>query len=188
MPKILIPFLLILLGTTTRLLPHPPNFAPIAAIAIFGGIYLPKRFAILAPLAAMFLSDLVIGFYAWPIMFSVYLSFALSGLIGLWIRGQTTPPLAGGPAQGGTNIRRIIGGTLLSSILFFLITNWAVWAFGMMYPHNLLGLLESYTLALPFFRNSLLGDFFYVGLLIGGYELVRHRLSQSPFKSQRQNV
>jgi len=175
MPKILIPFLLILLGTTTRLLPHPPNFAPIAAIAIFGGIYLPKRFAILAPLAAMFLSDLVIGFYAWPIMLSVYSSFALSGLIGLWIRRQK-------------NIRRIIGGTLLSSILFFLITNWAVWAFGMMYPHNLLGLLESYTLALPFFRNSLLGDFFYVGLLIGGYELVRHRLSQSPFKSQRQNV
>src|SRR3989338_7429577 len=174
----LIPLLLIALGVSARLLPHPPNFAPIMAIALFCGIYLPKHWAILAPLAAMFLSDLMIGFYAWPIMLSVYMSFSLSGLVGVWIRQKTTPPKAGGPAQGGKNVRRIIGGTLLSSILFFLVTNWAVWAFGAMYPHTIGGLFESYTLAIPFFRNSLLGDFFYVGLMVGGYELALHRLSQ----------
>ena len=161
----LIPLLLIALGVSARLLPHPPNFAPIMAIALFGGIYLPKHWAILAPLAAMFLSDLMIVFYAWPIMLSVYMSFSLSGLVGVWIRQKTTA-------------RRIIGGTLLSSILFFLVTNWAVWAFGAMYPHTIGGLFESYTLAIPFFRNSLLGDFFYVGLMVGGYELALHRLSQ----------
>lgn len=164
----IIPILIISLGVVARLIPHPPNFAPIAAIALFGGIYLPKPWGILAPLAALFFSDLLIGFYAWPIMASVYLSLAATGLIGLWIKQQK-------------NIRRIISGTLVSSSLFFLITNWAVWVFGTMYPPNLNGLFESYTMALPFFRNSLLGDFFYVGLLVGGYELVsqtslRHRL------------
>lgn len=159
LPNLIIPALLILLGLTARLLPHPPNFAPIGAIAIFGGIYLPKRWAILAPLAAMFVSDIFIGFYAWQIMASVYLSFALTGVIGLIVKQKKT-------------LARVVGGTLLGSILFFLITNIAVWAFGAMYPQNLAGLMESYTMAIPFFRNSLLGDLFYVGILVGSAEVL----------------
>ena len=92
-------------------------------------------------------------------MLAVYFSFALMGVIGLYVRRHK-------------NFARVVGGALLGSILFFLITNWAVWAFGAMYPLTLTGLLESYTMAIPFFRNSLLGDLFYVGILVGSMEVL----------------
>ncbi len=158
--KILIPLLLVILGIIARFLPHPANFAPIGAIALFGGLYLPKRWAIILPLLAMFISDIFIGFYAWQIMTSVYIGFVLMGLIGLVVRKNK-------------KFHTVLGGTLLGSILFFLITNWAVWEFGTMYVHNFSGLIQSYIMALPFFRNSLLGDVFYVGVLVGGFELVQ---------------
>ena len=78
--KLLIPLLLIALGFIARLLPHPANFAPIGAIALFSGLYLPKRWAIILPLAIMLISDIFVGFYAWQIMLAVYLSFVLAGL------------------------------------------------------------------------------------------------------------
>lgn len=150
---------LILLGAIARLLPHPPNFAPIAAVAIFSGMYLKQRWGFAIPLAAMLMSDLVIGFYSWPIMASVYGGFLISFLIGRWI----TP---------NKKLHRIISGTVLSSILFFVLTNWAVWVFSDMYPHTLSGLTASYTMAIPFFRNSLLGDLFYVAILVGAMEMI----------------
>ncbi len=158
--KLLIPLLLIALGFIARLLPHPANFAPIGAIALFSGLYLPKRWAIILPLAIMLISDIFVGFYAWQIMLAVYLSFVLAGLIGLLVRKHK-------------KFSTILGGTLLSAILFFLITNTAVWLFGTMYIHNFSGLMQSYFMALPFFKNSLLGDLFYVGVMVGGYEVVR---------------
>lgn len=155
--------LLIAVGIVARLLPHPANFAPIGAVALFGGMYLTRRYAIILPLVAMLISDIFIGFYTWQIMTSVYISFALTGLIGLCVRKNK-------------KLSTIIGGTVLGSILFFLITNFAVWAFGTMYAHNLAGLTQSYIMAIPFFRNSLLGDLFYVGLLVGSYEAIRYFL------------
>ncbi|MBI5222731.1 MAG: hypothetical protein HY980_04550 [Candidatus Magasanikbacteria bacterium] len=153
--------LLIILGIMARMLPHPANFAPIGAVALFGGIYLSRRYAIVIPLIAMLISDIFIGFYTWQIMASVYISFALAGLIGLLVRKNK-------------KLSTIIGGTVLGSILFFLITNFAVWAFGSMYAHNFTGLMQSFIMAIPFFRNSLLGDLFYVGLLTGTYESIRY--------------
>ncbi len=150
-------FILITLGIAARFLPHPANFAPIGAIAIFSGIYLPKKWAIVLPLAAMFFSDLFIGFYSWPIMLSVYVSFAIMGLIGLLVRKNK-------------RLATVLGGTILGSVIFYLLTNAAVWAFGSLYPPTAAGLLQSYYLAIPFFRNSLLGDLFYTGVLVGAYE------------------
>lgn len=157
--KILIPVLLITLGIVARFLPHPANFAPIGAIALFGALYLPKKYALVIPLLAMLISDIFIGFYAWQIMLSVYGSFVLVGIVGLVIRKNK-------------NFFSVLSVTLLSSVLFFLITNAAVWAFGTMYVHNFAGLMQSYFMAIPFFKNSLLGDLFYVGVLVGGYEAV----------------
>ncbi len=151
--------LLITIGIAGRFLPHPANFAPIGALAIFGAIYLPKKWSLIVPLAAMLFSDIFIGFYSWPIMISVYGSFALMWLIGNKIKDNK-------------KFHAILCGTVLGSILFFLITNWAVWAFGTMYTHNIAGLTQSYYLAVPFFRNSLLGDLFYVFILVGGMEMV----------------
>ncbi len=160
MKKYLPIYLLIALGALARLLPHAPNFAPIAAIALFGGLYLPRKMFFI-PLAAMFLSDLVIGFYSWPIMATVYGCFAIAFLVGQVVKKQK-------------NFRNIFGSTIFNSLLFFVLTNFAVWAFGTMYTHNLSGLATSYVAAIPFFRNTLLGDLTYVTLLVGGYEAIKY--------------
>jgi len=157
MKKYLPALILITLGIAARFLPHPANFAPIGAIAIFSGLYLPKKWALILPLAAMFFSDLFIGFYAWPIMLSVYSGFIIMGLIGLAVRKNK-------------KLSTILGGTILGSVIFYLLTNGAVWAFGSLYPPTAAGLLQSYYMAIPFFRNSLLGDLFYTGILVGAYE------------------
>jgi hypothetical protein len=104
-------------------------------------------------------SDLLIGFYNPKMMTAVYLSFALVVGIGLYVRRKKS-------------FSRILAGTFLGSVLFFLITNAAVWGFGTMYVLNLTGLLQSYSMAIPFFRNSLLGDLFYTGILVGAMEYV----------------
>lgn len=156
--------LLIALGFVARLLPHPANFAPIGAIAIFAGLYLPKRWAIVLPLCAMFVSDIFIGFYTWQIMLSVYGSFILTGVIGLLVRKNK-------------KFHTIVGGTLLGSIIFFAITNFAVWAFGTMYAHNFAGLMQCYAMAIPFFKNTLLGDLFYTGILVGAFEALTKLIS-----------
>lgn len=158
-------YFLIVAAAILRLLPHAPNFAPITAIALFGGAYLKnKRLAFAVPLAAMLVSDIFIGFYSLPIMLSVYASFAFSGLLGLWLRKRKDPG-------------NVMAATLSASVQFFLITNFAVWAFGTLYSHTASGLLASYVNALPFFRNTLYSDFFYVGVMFGLYELVRRTLA-----------
>ena len=157
MKKCLPVFILITLGIAARFMPHPANFAPIGAIAIFSGMYLPKKLAIILPVAAMFFSDIFLGFYAWQIMLSVYAGFIIMALIGLAVRKNK-------------KLSTILGGTILGSVIFYLITNGAVWAFGSLYDHNLAGLAQSYIMAIPFFRNSLLGDLFYTGALVGVYE------------------
>ncbi|MBI5451909.1 hypothetical protein HY945_00430 [Candidatus Gottesmanbacteria bacterium] len=148
---------MIISGVVARLLPHLPNFTPIAATALFGGVYMKKRYAIIIPLVAMFVSDIFIGFHA--MMPYVYGSFILTGLIGMYLHTHK-------------NVQNVAAAALISSILFFLITNFGVWAGGM-YARNLSGLLESYVMAIPFFRNTLLGDLFYTGAFFGAYELVK---------------
>lgn len=143
-----------------RLLPHLPNFAPIAAMALFGGVYLNKKYALVVPLVVMFISDIFIGFYSPIIMVSVYGSFLIIGLIGLWLKNNKTLP-------------NIIGASLIGSILFFIVTNFAVWAIPhSLYPNNLQGLLTCYTMGLPFFRNTILGDFFYTGVMFSLMEII----------------
>ncbi len=163
--------LLIILGLSTRLLPHWPNFTAIGAVAIFAGRYLPKRYAIILPLLAMIISDFFIGFYSTPIMISVYGGFALMAYL-----GQRTQN------YGGLSVT---ANTIAGSFLFYLITNWAVWAFGTMYPHTLNGLVGSYYLALPFWRNSLAADIFYTAVLVGGYEFLTRTAVQ---KQQLKNT
>lgn len=153
-------YFFIIAGVILRILPHLPNFAPIAAMALFGGVYLNKKYALILPVAVMMISDIFIGFYNPWIMFSVYGSFLLIGLIGLWLKSHKTLP-------------NIIGASLFGSIIFFLVTNFAVWVVPhSLYPHNLQGLAECYTMGLPFFRNTILGDLFYSGAMFGLMEVV----------------
>lgn len=141
-------------------IPHLANFAPIAAMALFGGVYLNKKYALIIPLAAMIIADIFIGFYNPWIMGSVYGSFLLIGFLGLWLKNHKTLP-------------NIIGACLIGSVAFFLLTNLAVWAVPhSLYPHTLQGLLQSYMMGLPFFRNTLMGDLFYTGAMFGLMEVI----------------
>lgn len=158
--KLLVPLSLIILGITARFAPHLANFTTVGAVAMFAGLYLPKKWSLILPITIMLISDIFIGFYAWPIMLSVYASFVLMVLIGLLVKNNKS-------------IATVFGGTLLGGFLFFLITNWSVWAFGTMYSPTINGLLESYYYALPFWRNMMMGDIFYVTVLVGGYELIK---------------
>lgn len=151
------PIAIILFAVVLRLLPHPPNFAPIAAIALFGGTYLDKKYALIVPLLIMFISDFFLGLH--QTMAFVYGSFLLTGLIGLWLKKHKS-------------LKNILLATMSSSVLFFIITNFGVWLVWDFYPKNPTGLLQSYFLALPFFRNTFLGDLFYTGLFFGSYELL----------------
>jgi len=157
--KLFISILLIVLGVFCRFLPHIWNFTPIAAIALFSGVYLGKKYAFTLPVIAMFLGDIFLGFYAWPIMTAVYSSYLFVGLIGLAIKKYKS-------------FETILAGSILSSVMFFVVTNFAVWQFSPWYAKSINGLLECYTLALPFFRNTLMGDMFYVGVFFGVYEMV----------------
>lgn len=155
---------MILAAVLSRLVPHPPNFAPIGALALFGGAqFADKRAAFLVPLAAMLLSDLVIGFYAH--MEWVYGSFALITCIGLWLRAHRR-------AWG------IAGASLAASTLFFLITNLGAWVNSTTtYAQGLSGLVACYVAAIPFFGNTLLGDGFYCLVLFGGLALLENRFA-----------
>ena len=100
MQKYLPAFLLILLGLISRLLPHPANFAPIAAIALFSGIYLPKKWALTIPLAAMALGDIVLGSYHWQVMVTVYFAFIVTTFIGIKVGNNIRPRRIGlGPKK-----------------------------------------------------------------------------------------
>ena len=150
-----------------RLVPHPPNFSPIGAMALFSGAYLGRRpLAFIAPIAALLLSDSILGFYSG--MWVNYLGFALVVVIG-WL------------ALSRISLVRLGLAAVASSILFFLISNFGVWGLSGMYPHTLAGLSAAYVAAIPFFQNTLAGDLFYTTLLFGGFriaELLVPRLAE----------
>lgn len=140
-----------------RLLPHSPNFSPLASLLLFGGAYYTKKRYLLWSFLALFISDIIIGFYAWPIMLSVYGSLALTALIGIYL-------------QNKIGFFSVLSASLGSALLFFLLTNGAVWYFGDWYSHDLAGLELSYSLALPFFRNTVLSNLLYSSLFFSLYE------------------
>lgn len=151
--------MLVTIGVAGRLLPHLWNATPIVAIALFAGVYLGARYAIILPLAVMLITDFFIGFYQFEVMLAVYGSFALVGLIGYLIRKVKSAPV-------------VVLSSMVSSILFYLVTNWAVWQFSPLYQKAFAGLLVSYTAAIPFFRHMFFGDLVYTVALFGAYELV----------------
>ena len=154
----------ILIAAALRLVPHPPNFTPIGAMALFSGAYLGRRaLAFVAPLAAMLLSDAVLGFYSG--MWVTYLAVALVALLGAIALQKRTPVRIGLAAVAG-------------SALFFLVSNFGTWALSGMYPHTAAGLAACYVAAIPFFQNTLAGDLFYATLLFGGFTIAELLIPQ----------
>ncbi|MEO7634258.1 MAG: DUF6580 family putative transport protein [Sphingomicrobium sp.] len=148
-----------------RLVPHPPNFTPIGAMALFSGAYLGRRggIAFAAPLGALLLSDAILGFYSG--MAVNYFAVALIVLLGNLALRQVAP-------------LRLLGTALAASVVFFVVSNLGVWAGSGMYPLTAAGLAACFVAAVPFFQNTLAGDLFYSAVLFGGFALLERSLPQ----------
>ena len=131
-----------------RVQQYVPNVAPTTAIALLGGAMLPLPWSFALPLVAQFASDMIIGFDELPITYAIYGSFLLTVGIGYWLRKSQSP-------------WRVAIASIASSIIFYLVTNAAVWKFSGLYPATFDGFILSYIYAIPFFRNTLLGDMVY---------------------------
>ena len=168
--------LLVILAVATRLLPHQANFTAIGAVALVSGSYLGLTAAASVTVSAMLRSDIFLGFYGLPIMVSVYGSLLVTAAMGRWARPKHT-----------LRWSRVGLGSLGGSVLFFLATNFSVWQYTALYPKTPAGLLHCYLAALPFFRNSLVGDLCYVGLIFGSLEAFRawRRVKQKRFSLVR---
>lgn len=179
--------LMIVMAALSRLLPHPDNVTPVGAMALFGGAYFSRKYlAFLVPLLAMWLSDLVLNniIYArlypdyydgfvWMGNLWVYASFILIGLVGMSLLKKVT-------------MRNVVGTSLIGSVIFFLITNFGAWMVDPLYPKTTGGLLAAYGAGIPFFRNTLLGDLVYCGILFGGFEWAKSQwkvLGRQPLKA-----
>jgi hypothetical protein len=158
----------ILFAGCVRILPHPWNFTPLGAMALFGGAKLRSPWAaFLLPLSALSFGDLIVGFHRFSGFYRVipliYLSFCLSVMIGRLFRDR----------QSSLGLS---AATLLGATQFFLVTNFAIWAFGTTYLRSAAGLLSCYVAGIPFFGNTLASDSLYVLILFGGFALAE-RLS-----------
>lgn len=166
-PRFVTLMVFILMAAISRVVPHPWNATPLAAMALFAGAhFINRKVAFLVPLGAMFLSDLVIGFYpTWPV---TYLCF-----IGVVLMGQQL--------QTNKSFSRVAFGTIGASLLFFVVTNFVCWLTMIEYSKDFSGLSLCYVRALPFFRNTLSGDLFFSALLFGSFAL-----SEKKFPALRQ--
>ncbi len=164
---VLLVLFLVALCVAARLLLHVPNVSPVAAAALFAGMMLHRRsLAVVVPLAAMLLGDIVIGFYDWRVMVVVYAALALPAFIGMLARRYRPS-------------RAVLPSVLAGSLMFFATTNLAVWAFSNLYSPDMTGLIQCYVAALPFLKYTVAGDLFWAAVLFGGAWLVQ-RLTARP--------
>lgn len=159
--------LLIVVAALSRLLPHPPNFTPLAAIGLFGAAHFERRWlALLVPFAALFVSDLLLN----NIIFSSYYE-GFVWITSVWIYLAFALVLAAGRLllRPGVTFPRVLGASLTASALFFLVSNFSTWLETGLYPKTFAGLMSCYAAGLPFFGNTVLGDLVFSGVLFGGY-------------------
>jgi hypothetical protein len=164
---------IVLLGACARLIPHPWNFTPLVAIGLFAGTYARSAGAAAAmTLLSLILSDLALGFYqGFWVVYAAALVPVLAGRLAAHPRSGLVV-MRSGLVEKSPAIAAIAGAGLVSSLSFFLITNFGVWAGGALYPRTLAGLAACYAAGIPFYRNQLAGDVFYVLLMFGGYAAI----------------
>ncbi len=150
---------LMLVCVIGRLVPHAPNFTPMAAVALFSGFYFRRvRVAACVSIAAMLASDAVIGFYDPRLMAVVYVALLFPICLRRFLRGRW-------------NVVRVGLCSASGSMVFFLATNLAVWLFGSIYPPTIAGLVQCYVAGLAFFQHTLSGDLCWSAALFGGYAM-----------------
>lgn len=189
-------YLIIILAVASRFIPHLPNVGLITALAMFSAANMDWKKAAGVTLAARFISDIYLGFFAWPLMVAVYASHLVGILFGVWIKKNSTNGVILNPnaSEGEESLKKkgiprysrdgvsswvkIIVSSLGASAIFFLVTNFAfLYA---EYPHNFAGVILAYANGLPFLRGTLVGDLGYVVALFGGLAIAQNF---SSFKS-----
>lgn len=152
---IIVALLLVSFGYLTRVVPHMANFSPMIGLAVFSGFYFRRNaLSLIVPLVTIFLTDMAIGFY--DIMIVIWASYLAMSLLTRRFMKQ------------GSTIQAAIAG-LGGASLFFVVTNFAVWASGQMYVMSLQGLVDCYVAAIPFFRNTLVSGVVYSVIFFGVY-------------------
>ena len=151
--------ILVVGGILSRLIPHAWNFNPVIAVALFGGVYLSRKQALIVPVLLMAVSDIFLGFhntmpFTWGAMLLVV-------LLGFWVKKHIS-------------VTRVLGGSIIGATIFFVVTNFGAWL--AMYPKTLEGLISCYTFAIPFYRNSVISALIYSVVLFSTYELVSQRV------------
>ena len=162
--RVVVAVLIVAMAVLVRVLTSGkiPNFAPIGALALFAGAYFRNiKTAFIIPVTALLISDLILGLHS--TMIFVYGSFLMIILMSRYFN-----------LNHNKSVGRVVGSTLLASVLFFLVTNLGVWMLSGMYDLNISGLMTSYAAGLPFFRHSLMGDLFYTAIFFGVYEGITH--------------
>ena len=152
-------------GAVVRLIPHPPNVAPLTAMALFAGTRFSYRTAAVLAIGAMLAGDLLLGWVAENLM--GYVALALTAGVGCWIASRQQRPTA------------ILAGSLAGSLAFFALSNFGVWWVSGMYPRTLAGLSACYVAGVPFYRNQVVGDLAYAAALFGGFAWVCRRCGWS---------
>ena len=155
---------IILLAVVARLVPHAPNFSPIGGLALFSGANFNNKFSFLIPILAMLISDIFLGFH--KTIPYVYVSFVIIFLIGRKMKFNKW--------------QNLLSASLISSIIFFIITNFGVWLNFNMYPKTVDGLIQCYVMAIPFFRNTLLSDLVYSFSFFYGYRFLSNLSPSKP--------
>jgi hypothetical protein len=160
---------IIAISLLLRLGSHLPNFSPVIGVALFAGVYFKNKwFAPIIPLSILLATDAYLGFY--PEIAFVYIPFLISVVLGFALRKRLNP-------------FTLFGFSFLSSVLFFIVSNFGTFLMSNFYAHTISGLAECYTLAIPFFRNAILGDLFFTFAIFGFYELLKYGLPKLAFKS-----
>ena len=174
--------IIILLAAFTRIMPHPPNFSPMAAIGLFGAAHFAKKWqAFFIPLIGIWISDLVINNYVYSSSSSnivwfysgfywQYISYILIIFVGLFIFNRAI------------SLTKTVGGMISSSGIFFFVSNFGVWAGGTMYPKNFGGLITCYAAGVPFIHNTIISDFLFTTVLFGTYYLLQIEYSSLKIK------
>ena len=174
--------IIILLAAFTRIMPHPPNFSPMAAIGLFGAAHFAKKWqAFFIPLIGIWVSDLVINNYVYSSSSSIfvwfysgfywqYMSYILIIFAGLFIFNR------------GISLKKTFGGMISSSGIFFFVSNFGVWAGGIMYPKNFGGLITCYAAGVPFIHNTIISDVLFTTVLFGTYYLLQIEYSSLKIK------
>lgn len=160
---------LVFLGVVTRFLPHPPNFSPLMAIALFSGAHFThKRDSIWVPLLAWFIGDIFIGFHSLqPIIYALVVLMAMAG----WL------------LRGNVKFWNVLGLSVSGSLVFFIVTNFFVWLTSGIYEHTWNGFIQCYIMAIPFFHNSILGDLFFNFVFFGSVYVLEKKFILEPLKT-----